>query len=275
MAFVLGIDTTSRAAHVALLDSDRVLAQVSSSTDFAAEALIGLIDKVCADCQTDFSALERIAVCLGPGSFTGIRSGIATAQGLAAGLGLGVVGVSALFARSLPLMKKDSISLLAPILTANAEEKFVSLYASRPFIPEDSRLSVNSDFVDGLEVARLAPPQSLSCHGIEAAISALWRSIRAEAVFAEQLSVMEPIMLDIDLPRLTGDGPAALVARAAISSEAAQTARCDPPAVLRQSQRCSDDIQTRLAGIGLGPLYIKKVPAKTLVERAQLHHFMR
>ncbi len=61
-----------------------------------AEALIPMIEAALGAAETDYSGLDRIAVCTGPGSFTGIRIGIAAARGLALGLGIPAIGITRL-----------------------------------------------------------------------------------------------------------------------------------------------------------------------------------
>lgn len=59
-----------------------------------AEALFPMIDAVLAEAGAEMSDLTRIGVCTGPGSFTGIRVGVAAARGLALGCGIPAVGIS-------------------------------------------------------------------------------------------------------------------------------------------------------------------------------------
>lgn len=59
-----------------------------------AEALFPMIDRVLADAGVAIDAVERIGVCTGPGSFTGIRAGVAAVRGLALGRGIPAVGVT-------------------------------------------------------------------------------------------------------------------------------------------------------------------------------------
>jgi tRNA threonylcarbamoyladenosine biosynthesis protein TsaB len=99
---VLGIETSSRRGTVALLEAGHVI--VSAATDAPgghAPHLLGLVDQVLTAAGWSKTALDRIAVGVGPGSFTGIRVGIALAQGIALGLARPVVGVGSLRAMSL------------------------------------------------------------------------------------------------------------------------------------------------------------------------------
>lgn len=59
-----------------------------------AERLFPMIDEVLAEAGAGFDDLTRVAVCTGPGSFTGLRVGVAAARGLALGCGIPAVGVT-------------------------------------------------------------------------------------------------------------------------------------------------------------------------------------
>jgi N6-L-threonylcarbamoyladenine synthase len=96
---LLAIETAGIACSVAVFDSDRQTMIASVSEDLGrghAERLMSMIDEVLAAAQVDMADVERIAVCTGPGSFTGIRVGLAAARGFALALNIPVVGVSTL-----------------------------------------------------------------------------------------------------------------------------------------------------------------------------------
>jgi tRNA threonylcarbamoyladenosine biosynthesis protein TsaB len=73
-----------------------------------AERLMPMIDAVLADARVDFADLGRIAVTVGPGSFTGVRVGIAAARGLALALDIRAVGVGSLQAIALPALRSSA-----------------------------------------------------------------------------------------------------------------------------------------------------------------------
>jgi len=104
---VLALDTALGASSVALYDSgeDRLLAARSEAMERGhAEALMPMVEAVLGEAGADFATIDRFAVTIGPGSFTGIRIGIAAARGFALLHAKPVVGVSTLAAFAAPML---------------------------------------------------------------------------------------------------------------------------------------------------------------------------
>ena len=98
---VLAIDTAGSGCHAALYDAGRDVVLGSAGEDIGrghAERLMEFVDAALDAAGLDIRAIGRIAVTVGPGSFTGIRVGVAAARGLALALGVPAVGVSSLAA---------------------------------------------------------------------------------------------------------------------------------------------------------------------------------
>jgi tRNA threonylcarbamoyl adenosine modification protein YeaZ len=96
---ILALETSSSRGSVALLDGTTLVASREHHTPKAhAELLLPMIDGVLADAGVSRKSLTRIAVGVGPGSFVGLRVGIALAEGLALGLGCAAIGVPSLHA---------------------------------------------------------------------------------------------------------------------------------------------------------------------------------
>ena len=91
---VLAIEAAVRGGSVALLENDREIAVWHGTADVSrAEDLLSSISDMFDRTQTDKNNLVRIAVSNGPGSYTGIRIGLATALGLARALNIECVGI--------------------------------------------------------------------------------------------------------------------------------------------------------------------------------------
>lgn len=95
---ILAIDTSMAACSAALLLTEQVksIQRCEPMARGHAEMIFPMISAVMAEGGCSFKALTKIAVTLGPGSFTGVRTGVAAARGLALAAGLPIAGVSTL-----------------------------------------------------------------------------------------------------------------------------------------------------------------------------------
>ncbi|MBY0297901.1 MAG: tRNA (adenosine(37)-N6)-threonylcarbamoyltransferase complex dimerization subunit type 1 TsaB [Methylobacterium sp.] len=104
---ILAIDTAleSCAACISSDDAAEPLAQESLALQRGhAEALLPLVERVVARVEGGFSAIDRVAVTVGPGSYTGLRVGLAAARAIGLASGIPVVGVTTLSALLAPLL---------------------------------------------------------------------------------------------------------------------------------------------------------------------------
>lgn len=122
---VLGIETSSARGTVALLEGDRVIAVGEHRQPQAhAERILPLIERALATAGWPRSSLDRIGVGIGPGSFVGLRVGIALAEGLSLGLARPVVGVGSLESMLAALPTEERGPRVA-LLDARRDELFV------------------------------------------------------------------------------------------------------------------------------------------------------
>lgn len=91
---ILAIDTSAGQCAVALSGDGVSAERVAQMTRGHAEALFPMIDALLVECNGSYDDLTRIAVCVGPGSFTGLRAGIAAARGLALGRGIPAISIT-------------------------------------------------------------------------------------------------------------------------------------------------------------------------------------
>jgi tRNA threonylcarbamoyladenosine biosynthesis protein TsaB len=125
---ILGIETSTRRGSVALFDENGlVLALDHEKPNAHAEALLPLIARLFAETGFAKSSLERVAVGTGPGSFTGLRIGIALGEGIALGVGVPLIGVCSL--EVLAFAPEGTRSRIA-VLDAGRGELFVAAYAA-------------------------------------------------------------------------------------------------------------------------------------------------
>jgi len=128
---VLAIDTALEACSAAVLDTERGAITAHETIAMLrghAEALMPLIARVMERAGLDFAALDRIAVTTGPGSFTGLRVGIAAARGLALATGKPAVGLSTLAAYAAPLIAADDTLPVVSAIDARHDHVYLQVF---------------------------------------------------------------------------------------------------------------------------------------------------
>lgn len=127
---ILGIESSSLVAGVALV-TDGVLTAEYTMNDKKthSQTLLPMLDEVCRLLQLDLEVLDAIAVSAGPGSFTGLRIGSATAKGLGLALKKPLVSVPTLDALAYNLWGSEA--LICPIMDARRNQVYTGLYHVR------------------------------------------------------------------------------------------------------------------------------------------------
>jgi tRNA threonylcarbamoyl adenosine modification protein YeaZ len=118
---ILAIDTALEACSAVVLDTEPGTVVARESVPMArghAEALMPLVARVMEKSGLNFAQIDRIAVTTGPGSFTGMRVGIAAARGLGLAAGKPVVGLSTLAAFCAPFIAADDTLPVAAAIDA-------------------------------------------------------------------------------------------------------------------------------------------------------------
>lgn len=111
---VLGINTVADVCEAALVDGVRVVAHVSEPMTQGHDArLAPVVQQVMAEAGIEFAQLDRVAVIVGPGSFTGVRVGVAFARALGMTLEIPAVGVSSLEALDALPQSGGAVGVLA------------------------------------------------------------------------------------------------------------------------------------------------------------------
>jgi tRNA threonylcarbamoyladenosine biosynthesis protein TsaB len=136
---ILGLDTATRATTAAFLDTGSGAA-IEARDDPPPGArprhttrLLAMCVEVLERAGVDWSGLDRIAVGVGPGTFTGLRIGVATARALAQARSIPLVGVSSLQALALGAVAEGQGGMVVPVLDARRGEVFAAAWpATRP-----------------------------------------------------------------------------------------------------------------------------------------------
>ncbi|MBV8462356.1 MAG: tRNA (adenosine(37)-N6)-threonylcarbamoyltransferase complex dimerization subunit type 1 TsaB [Acidimicrobiales bacterium] len=134
---LLAIETATDTVGVALLRDDGGAAElVHGGGREHAERLAPMIEEVCAVAGTPLADVDLVAVDIGPGLFTGLRVGVATAKALAQARDLPVLGITSLdvlgAAAAGEIVSEDasSVEVIVPVVDARRGEVFVAAYAA-------------------------------------------------------------------------------------------------------------------------------------------------
>ena len=134
---ILGIETSTRAASVAVMFDGKILAEsLRESPQSFSETLMPQVEEV-VKISGALETLDAVAVSIGPGSFTGLRIGLATAKALAYAWGIKIIGVPTLQALSYNFPNAKVL----PLIDAQKNRAYCQLFEN--FLPQ-SELAVKS-----------------------------------------------------------------------------------------------------------------------------------
>ena len=147
---VLAIDTAGVDCSVAVYDADadRVLACIRETLGKGhAERLSGMIDDAIGQSGLTVSGIDRIGVTIGPGSFTGIRVGVAAARGLALALGIPALGVTTLEVLAETARRGGARTAVVAAIDAKRDEIYIQTF-------DQSGMAASASEALGIEDAR-------------------------------------------------------------------------------------------------------------------------
>ena len=124
---ILAMDTATMVSSVAVATEERVLAELTAETRFThSETLVANIEEVLRLADVKREELSAVAVSLGPGSFTGLRIGLAAAKAIAYALSIPLVGVPTLEVLAAAFPSPGAI--VAPLIDAQKGNGYFALY---------------------------------------------------------------------------------------------------------------------------------------------------
>ena len=126
--YILAVETSTTTSSVAIVSAEGVRVEITLGlTSSHSDSILGAIDRALAQASLGISDLAGLAVSVGPGSFTGLRIGLATVKGLAEAHPLPIVAVSSL--ETLAMNAAASEMRVCPALDARKGEIYAALYA--------------------------------------------------------------------------------------------------------------------------------------------------
>lgn len=124
---ILAIDSATPVAGVALMKSGKLVKEeFSNYKKTHSETLMVMVDRVLKESECEVNQIDALAVTTGPGSFTGLRIGMAAVKGLSMAAGKPVVGVSTLDTLAHNICCSDA--LVCPLLDARKQEVYCGFY---------------------------------------------------------------------------------------------------------------------------------------------------
>jgi tRNA threonylcarbamoyladenosine biosynthesis protein TsaB len=194
---ILAVDTALGACSAALLEEDCILARRFAAMERGhAEALAPMVEEVMREACLAFQALDRLAVTIGPGTFTGQRVGLAFMRGMRTALGKPLVGVTSLAAMAEQARAETGASCAAAIHDARRGEVYLEVLQP----PLSARLLTFTQACSALSglrgkivlagTAAARAAEALQTLGLETQVSSI---VAPDAVWVARLAVrMEP-----------------------------------------------------------------------------------
>ncbi len=125
--YCLAIDTTSKFLCIAVIKDDQILGQYNAEHDRQHSALLlSLIEQVLSACGITVAEIDCLAVDIGPGSFTGLRIGIATVKGLSLSWDKPILGLCSL--DLIAAVQGPGSEIICPVIDAKRQQVYSAVY---------------------------------------------------------------------------------------------------------------------------------------------------
>lgn len=156
---ILAFETSAKAGSVAAMENGALVAESYCNTGLThSQTLMCMAEEVLQKCGWSVTDIEAVAVAAGPGSFTGVRIGVAAAKGLAWGREISCFGVSTLESMARQLGAFDGYIL--PVMDARRGQVYNALFS-----------------VNGGEISRLREDRAISLEDLEKDVKILEKPI--------------------------------------------------------------------------------------------------
>jgi len=225
---ILALETSAKAVSAAVSENGKILASGYQDTDLThSRTLMPIVEHILKNTGLSVSDMDAVAVAAGPGSFTGIRIGVAAAKGLAFAVDKPVVGVSTLAAMARNVAFADGLVICAMdarrsqiynalfraengVLTRLTDDRAISLSELSEELREESSAKIVvgdgarlcADYLNSAGVTcRLAPPHLLMQNATSVALEAEVSAAQGTLVSAQELEAVYLRPPQADLPK--------------------------------------------------------------------------
>lgn len=141
---ILAIESSSLVAGIAILDDDIIVTEYNINYKMThSQTLLPMLANIKEITNIDLNTIDAVAVCGGPGSFTGLRIGISTAKAVAMAINKPLVNVPTLEAMAYNFEKTEA--LIVPMLDARREQIYNAIYRKKDkleIVKEQRALSI-------------------------------------------------------------------------------------------------------------------------------------
>lgn len=145
---ILALDSSGLVASVAMIEDDTMLAEYTVNYKKThSQTLLPMLDTIAGMIELDLQSVDAIAVASGPGSFTGLRIGSATAKGLGQALDKPLIAVPTVEALAFNLYNTDKV--ICPIMDARRNQVYTGVYR---FINQELRVVKDQTAIDIEEI---------------------------------------------------------------------------------------------------------------------------
>ena len=157
MSYIINIDTATEAAHVSIAQDGKILQALKNESQKDHGAFVQTaIQQLLKTTALSFTSIDAIAVTAGPGSYTGLRVGMASAKGLCYALNKPLIALSTLqvlTTAALSISNNQPDILYCPMIDARRMEVFTALYNNilTPFVLPNAMILNENSFLNYLE----------------------------------------------------------------------------------------------------------------------------
>ncbi|WP_026526828.1 tRNA (adenosine(37)-N6)-threonylcarbamoyltransferase complex dimerization subunit type 1 TsaB [Butyrivibrio sp. VCD2006] len=167
---ILALDTSGLVCTVAVMEDDRLLSEFSIQHKIThSELLLPMMEQIRDRIALDLNTIDAVAVSAGPGSFTGLRIGCATAKGLCLAMGKPMIAVPTLDAMAYQFYGSEYV--ICPMMDARRSQVYTGIYS---FIPEKESEQTNEMY---FTMKTIKPQSAMAVDEIAAELNGLGKTV--------------------------------------------------------------------------------------------------